>query len=212
MPLGRGKTPEEKEAQNFAKEQSRAAEQHQKDHHAFRNSPVGQARTAYERGDALLQLVFDVVKTQTYVVVMSRAGTTTHSSDPTVILNAVSREGWDLVTGSFVFLELGSESRDKFMRSGQQIAVWGTVLGYYLFRRSEANHVPQEIAAPSLQRACPHCGSAMEAAERTCPACSRESEPWVFNEGLWWKSIDGIRHALDPKSLEWLRDSGDPPS
>jgi hypothetical protein len=219
MQLGRGKTAEEqeaknaaKEAENFAKEQRRAAEQHQKTHNAFLASPVGQARTAYARGDAILQLVFDVMRTQTYVVVMSKAGTTTQSSDPTVILNAVSREGWELVTGSFVFLELGSESRDKFMRSGQQIAVSGTILGYYLFRRSETHHVPQEIASPSMQRSCPHCGSAMEATERTCPSCSQESEPWVFTNGLWWQGIDGIWHALDPKSGEWQPDSAAPSS
>ena len=58
----------------------------------------------------------------------------------------------ELVTGSFVFLELGSESRDKFMASGQQIAVKGTILGYYLFGRCEANkremQMPWETAAP----------------------------------------------------------------
>jgi len=53
-----------------------------------------------------------------------------------VILNSVCREGWDLVNGSFVFHELGSESRDKFMASGQNVAVRGTIVGYYLFERS----------------------------------------------------------------------------
>ncbi len=48
-------------------------------------------------------------------------------------------EGWELVNGSFVFLETGSQSRDKFMRSGQQIAVSGTVWGYYVFKRCDAN-------------------------------------------------------------------------
>jgi hypothetical protein len=76
------------------------------------------------------------VQTQTFVIPMSRAGTTTQSADPTVVLNAICAEGWELINGSFVFLETGSESRDKFMRSGQQVAVSGTILGYYLFRRN----------------------------------------------------------------------------
>jgi hypothetical protein len=38
-----------------------------------------------------------------------------------------------------VFVEEGSQSRDKFMSSGQNIAVKGTTVGYYLFRRSDAN-------------------------------------------------------------------------
>jgi hypothetical protein len=51
----------------------------------------------------------------------------------------VCHEGWELVNGSFVFLELGSESRDKFLASGQQVAVKGTVEGYYLVKRCETN-------------------------------------------------------------------------
>jgi hypothetical protein len=38
-----------------------------------------------------------------------------------------------------VFLELGSESRDKFASSGQNIAVKGTIIGYYLFKKAEEN-------------------------------------------------------------------------
>ena len=66
------------------------------------------------------------------------------TNDPGEILNAVCNEGWELVNGSFVFLELGSESRDKFMVSGQNVAV--TVIGYYLFKRCEANR--QETVDP----------------------------------------------------------------
>ena len=45
----------------------------------------------------------------------------------------------ELITGSVVFHETGSQSRDKFMQSGQHIAVQGKVIGYYLFRRKEEN-------------------------------------------------------------------------
>jgi hypothetical protein len=65
------------------------------------------------------------------------------SSDPSDILNAVCREGWELVNGSFLFVEQGQQSRDKFMSSGQNIAVKGDTIGYYLFRRSEANRIAE---------------------------------------------------------------------
>jgi hypothetical protein len=39
----------------------------------------------------------------------------------------------------FVFVEQGQESRDKFMSSGQNDAIKGEVVGYYLVRRCEAN-------------------------------------------------------------------------
>jgi hypothetical protein len=61
------------------------------------------------------------------------------------------------VNGSFVFLELGSESRDKFLASGQQVAVKGSVLGYYLFKRCDANkrelQMPWEVATPDDSQA-----------------------------------------------------------
>jgi len=56
-----------------------------------------------------------------------------------VVLNAICREGWDLVSGDFVFVEEGQQSRDKFMSSGQNVAINGRTVGYYLFKRCEAN-------------------------------------------------------------------------
>jgi hypothetical protein len=50
------------------------------------------------------------------------------------------REGWELVTAPFVFVETGQESRDKFLSSGQNVAIKGATVGYYLFRRAEQNH------------------------------------------------------------------------
>ena len=61
------------------------------------------------------------------------------SRGPVAKLNAVCGAGWELVSGSFVFVETGQQSRDKFIASGQHVAVSGTVMGYYLFKRNEAN-------------------------------------------------------------------------
>jgi hypothetical protein len=134
--------------------QKEAAEkEREKQRQAFLNSPAGKAREAFERGDAVFQYSIDVHETKATVVAMAGAYTSSkETNDPTDVLNSVCHKGWVLVTGSFVFLELGSESRDKFMASGQQIAVKGTILGYYLFGRCEANkremQMPWETAAP----------------------------------------------------------------
>jgi len=133
----RRSTPEEKDARQLAKENQKAANEQARAEREFWASPAGQARAAFENGDRVLQLSFDVLNTRTYVIPLSRTGTIKRTSDPSEILNAVCQEGWKLVNGDFVFVQLGSESRDKFMRSGQDIAVHGTVLGYYLFERVE---------------------------------------------------------------------------
>lgn len=76
---------------------------------------------------------------QAVIIAMVGSSTTKKTNDPTAILNSVCREGWELVTGSFVFVQEGQQSRDKFMSSGQNIATKGSTMGYYLFKRCEQN-------------------------------------------------------------------------
>jgi hypothetical protein len=141
---------EEKEAKRREKQEREAAEARAKaerqeqerierERQEFLASPAGRARTAFERGDQLFQFEIDVKNTKAAVIPMITATTNTSTTDPVAILNSVCNEGWELVNGSFVFHELGSESRDKFLASGQNVAVKGTVIGYYLFRRCDAN-------------------------------------------------------------------------
>lgn len=80
-------------------------------------------------------------------IIVSMVGSTTtkKANDPTAILNAICCEGWDLVNGSFVFVEQGQQSRDKFMASGQNVAIKGSTVGYYLFRRCEEHKRPTEM-------------------------------------------------------------------
>ena len=181
------------------------AEQRENARRAFVGSPAGQARTAFERGDRVFQFYMDVKNTKPVVMPMVGATTTTRTADPVVILNSVCHEGWDVVNGSFVFHELGSESRDKFLASGQNVAVRGTIIGYYLFRRSEANKIktndPWAIAG--LERHCPACGQRMDASRRTCPACGNDSDPWQHHEGRWWNTVNGEWHVLDEQTAEW---------
>jgi hypothetical protein len=137
---------ERKSAEAQAKAERQEQEGIERERQAFLASPAGLARTAFERGDQLFQFEIDVKNTKAAVIPMVTATTNTSSTDPVEILNSVCHEGWDLVNGSFVFHELGSESRDKFMASGQNIAVKGTVIGYYVFRRCEENRKqPREL-------------------------------------------------------------------
>jgi len=148
MPILKRKTPEEIQAERLEDQRRRAAADAsahqmriQKARDAFFASPAGRARKAFANGDLVFQYSLDVLSQQAIIIAMHGGYTTKKQVDPTDVINAVCREGWDLVNGSFVFLEQGQESRDKFMSSGQNVAVKGTVVGYYLFRRGESNRV-----------------------------------------------------------------------
>jgi hypothetical protein len=86
------------------------------------------------------------------IVAMVGSNVAQKTADPTVILNSVCNEGWELVNGSFAFVETGQQSRDKFMSSGQNVAVSGATVGYYLFKRCEAKRVAT-LAEPWVQAA-----------------------------------------------------------
>ncbi|WP_027940576.1 hypothetical protein [Amycolatopsis taiwanensis] len=146
MALLKKKTPEEVAAELAAKEQVRREaeerkrqQQVEKERQAFERSPAGRARAAFRNGDHVFQFSIDVMNQKAVIVAMVGGTTTQRTSDPVDVLNSVCHEGWDLVNGSFVFVEQGQESRDKFMSSGQNVAIKGEVVGYYLFRRCEAN-------------------------------------------------------------------------
>lgn len=143
--LGR-RTPQEKAEKEAAKQRAAEAREEAKRSAAaereareFAASPVGKARTAFQRGDNVFQYSYDVMSQQAVIVIMVGSATSKRISDPSDVLNAVCREGWDLVNGSFVFVEEGQQSRDKFLASGQNVAIKGSTVGYYLFRRCPDN-------------------------------------------------------------------------
>lgn len=186
------------------------AEQREWQRQAFLVSPAGQARAAFERGARLFQFFMDVEDTEPVVIPMGWTITAPTTADPVAILNAVCNEGWELVNGSFVFHELGQESRNKPAVSGQNVAVRGAIVGYYLFRRSEQNKLwsrdPWDI--PSVERVCAHCGSKIQAAAKVCPHCHYPSDPWHYKHDRWWRTVDSEWHFLD-ESGEWKKHSAD---
>jgi len=150
--LGR-KSDEEKEAKAARKAQDRAEAEERKRLKAieraradFFASPAGKARMAFAAAERVFQYAHDVTSHKAIIVAMVGSGTAKQTSDPSEILNSVCHESWELVNGSFVFVQEGSQSRDKFMSSGQNLAVKGTTVGYYLFRRCEDNR--REVGDP----------------------------------------------------------------
>ena len=145
MAVGRAKTPKELAelltweehptvvaARQAALQQERAAAERQ----VLLGTPLGQARDAYEAGSTVLQVALEVLDQRAVVVPMTGAYTLQRTADPTVVLDAICREGWELVSGSFVFEQQLERSRDKLLASGQQVAIEGRTMGYYLFKRS----------------------------------------------------------------------------
>jgi hypothetical protein len=153
MPLLKKKTPEQQAEEAAAKEQRRReseerkrVERIEKARREFVATPAGQARQAFDRGDHVFQYSIDVMSQQAIIVAMVGSATSAKTTDPTAILNSVCNEGWELLNGSFTFVEQGQQSRDKFLASGQNVAIKGTTVGYYLFRKSFS---PAELVEPA---------------------------------------------------------------
>lgn len=98
----------------------------------------GRARLAYERGDAMFQCGLIIATQQGHVEAGVGVSGRASYQDANPNLNAIVAEGWELVSFSAVFVPTEAGSRDKFLSSGQQVAVSGETVGYYVFRRRPA--------------------------------------------------------------------------
>jgi hypothetical protein len=87
---------------------------------AFFETPAGRARLAYKRGHRLFQYELEINELNPMVIPGLVGSPARETTDPVDILNAVTVEGWKLVTGKFIYSE---------MRNG--------VIGCYLFKRSQ---------------------------------------------------------------------------
>lgn len=142
----RSKTPEEKAAKEAAKTAKREADAEKRKEEAARKAwqefwttPAGQARRAYADGDVVFEYSVNTLEQKQAARFSVIGGVKRQTNDATIVLNAVSREGWELLTGSHAFIPEGSESRDKFLTQGEHVVNHGYVQGYYLFKRCEAN-------------------------------------------------------------------------
>lgn len=87
---------------------------------AFFETPAGKARLAYKRGHRLFQYELEIGNVRPTVIPGPIGSPARETTDPVDILNAVTVEGWKLVTGKFIQSELR-----------------GGAVGVYLFKRSQ---------------------------------------------------------------------------
>jgi hypothetical protein len=87
---------------------------------AFFQTPAGRARLAYKRGHRLFQYELEINELSPTVIPGPIGGPARETTDPVDILNAVTVEGWKLVTGKFIHSEIR-----------------GGAVGCYLFKRSQ---------------------------------------------------------------------------
>jgi hypothetical protein len=108
----------------------------------FDATPKGRARLAKASGQRFFQLVLPIENVdRTWLAkVMHEMDTRVKDTGDAVgvILTEVESEGWELIEAGFVFRETGGASRDKFLSSGQYIAVMGDTLGIYLFKARDS--------------------------------------------------------------------------
>ncbi|MDP8929874.1 MAG: hypothetical protein M3O70_15220 [Actinomycetota bacterium] len=131
----------EKEARKQAERETREAERQRQENERqwaeFWATPVGQARAAREGGDVLFQISLPVRDTRRTALPAMTHNMQTATKERTghgELLSAIEKEGWTLIHAGFVFEQHGQASRDKFLASGQQVAIDGQTVGVYVFR------------------------------------------------------------------------------
>lgn len=92
----------------------------------FWASPPGIARRAFANGDHVFQYEMDLLDQGAIMKALVGSSARLVRVDASAVMNAVCREGWELVNGSFVFVR----AEDGFRE---------TLMGCYLFRRCEEN-------------------------------------------------------------------------
>jgi hypothetical protein len=105
---------------------------------AFDNSPIGRARSAKVAGMKIFQIDFPLSSTRARVEVMVGAyADSSDAKDYSNEIQSIEAEGWRLEHANYIYRITGSESRDKFLASGQQEAVSGEIIGIYIFRSND---------------------------------------------------------------------------
>lgn len=122
-------------------DEERAAEAARKAEAAFWASPQGKAAQAFDRGDEFFQIEIphsSVTGFTNAAFNSTTGGKIRRNPTRTDLLGQIEEAGWHLEHASWVYVQTGQNSRDKFLASGQHVVVTGEVLGIYLFRRADA--------------------------------------------------------------------------
>jgi len=104
---------------------------------AFLKTPPGRARTARQSGMKIFQIDMPLSQSKAHIEPMIGAFTKKEkTADYANMIQAIEEEGWRLEDVGYVFRWTGSETRDKFLASGQQESVSGEIIGVYIFGAS----------------------------------------------------------------------------
>jgi hypothetical protein len=128
LPLLRGRSATDtasREERAESKERERELRSAEAAREAFFETPAGRARLAYKRGHRLFQYELEINELSPTIVPGPAGAPARETTDPVDILNAVTVEGWKLVSGKFIHSD---------MRNG--------VVGCYLFKRSQKRRLP----------------------------------------------------------------------
>jgi hypothetical protein len=140
---------EELAAQGEARD-AKAAQDRDAQTQSLRQPVLDRAREAYERGDGWFETE---IEQRTAGNLTPYGGTgqdwgvpaaiQTGTDDPAApraprgdLLSQIEDVGWTLHTAQYLYVQLGEESRDKWLSSGQRVAIRGKIVGMYLFRRA----------------------------------------------------------------------------
>jgi hypothetical protein len=117
------------------KTRRQAEEQKRRLESEFSVLPSGRARAAKAAGSKIFQIDVPLSQTTGHTVAMIGAfANSTKTQDYSNVIQAIEEEGWRLDNVGYIYRITGSESRDKFLASGQQEAVSGEIVGIYIFR------------------------------------------------------------------------------
>jgi hypothetical protein len=103
----------------------------------FLKSPTGRATTAKENGNGFFEIELEVGSSDRQVFFGTADFGRHTKKDFTGLLSAIEKVGWHLEHVGYYFMITGESSRDKFLASGQSVAVSGKTMGVYLFRNMD---------------------------------------------------------------------------
>lgn len=132
-----GKTDEEKRIERERREAQDRANREEKEHNKWLASPVGLATTAKEEGEGFFEIELEVGESKREVLFGTKDFGGHKKKSFTGLLSEIEAVGWKLEHVGYYFLITGESSRDKFLASGQSVAVSGKTMGIYLFRSGE---------------------------------------------------------------------------
>lgn len=128
------KSEEELKIDQQKKEEAKNARLHQE----WLKSPLGLATAAKENENGFFELELEIGSSTRSVTFGSSDFGSHKKKDFSGLLSQIESVGWKLEHVGYYFMVTGETSRDKFLASGQNVAVNGKTMGVYLFRNTGA--------------------------------------------------------------------------